>query len=119
MKLNLDLGSKGPTCCGPSEPDADKKYYPSLHIDEENPVDLPKSGTMVVEFRKTGSSESEYDGKSKYSCTLEIRKIVSVDSSDAEAPAKSYGTETGSALDKLRALAKQVVDTEAADEETD
>jgi len=99
MKLNIDLseengGPEGP----PSIPD---KYYPSLHISGKEELDIPKEGLMTVRYKKVSSSESRNEKSGpRYSCTIEVYKIVSAESDEAESPTKR-NSESEDALDKL------------------
>lgn len=63
----------------------DEPYYPSITFQEDEPLDLPKEGVMVVKYKKVRSTE-EKDGS--YTCTVEIQEIVSVESKKSEAPSK-------------------------------
>lgn len=78
-----------------------KRHYPAFHIEGDENVELPHEGTMLIKFRKTSSSESESRGEKRYSCTVEVHKILSVKANEEdEAPTKKYsGAED--ALDKL------------------
>lgn len=63
----------------------DRMHYPELSVTKDEPIQLPKEGTMVVRYKKVASSER--DGK--YSCTFEISEIVSVDGEkEVNAPSK-------------------------------
>jgi len=111
MELNIDLGHKmeGP-CCTSEPTKAPEKYYPSFTYDGDSPMDgLPKEGEMTVYYKKVASSEhTNSDGKTRYSCTIEIRKIESVegDEDDVKAPASNRSKEAGEALDALVAAVK-------------
>lgn len=81
-----------------------EKYYPTVTYTSDEPMNLPESGKMLIEFKKVESSESNRGGKEKYSCTFEVRKIVKVGKSegDDESNAGKAKNESGDALDKLR-----------------
>lgn len=101
MKLNIDLGKERdltvPT--GLSK----EKYYPRFTYDSDEEMKLPKEGEMIIYYRKVANEErTGEDGKTRYSCTIEVRKLESVDSEDeVEAPASNRGKDTESALDAL------------------
>jgi hypothetical protein len=98
-KLNINLGSEGPTACSCGE--KDETYYPTLHISGKKELDIPKEGVMTIRYRKTHSSVSEGDKSDpQYSCTIEAREIVSAESDEAESPTKR-NSESEDALDKL------------------
>ena len=100
-ELNIKLAEGGPDEMPTSV--NDHTYYPTLHFNEKEGIDLPKEGLMVIKYKKVGSSEStDRSGKTRYSCTVEVHEIKSVEYEKPEAPAKSYD-EAGDALDKLAA----------------
>lgn len=100
MKLNLELGEKmsDPVSVTSDSPKG-RMYYPELHVTKDEPIDLPKEGTMVIHYKKVASSERE----GKYSCTFEVHKIVSATSDEPDAPSKR----DKSAEDALDDLAEQ------------
>lgn len=75
--VNIDLGSKigEPVSMNPSR----DVYYPTFTIEEEGDIDLPDEGVMLVKFCKVASSSNQRPGEMKrYSCTVEVKEIVSV-----------------------------------------
>ncbi len=104
--LKIDLGSSGPETVAMPAPSNDKdepkKYYPSFYYTGDKALNVPKEGEMVIRYKETSSSETtDEDGNTRYSCTIEIREIVSAEEDEeTEAPAKS-GTEAGDALDAI------------------
>jgi hypothetical protein len=84
MKLNIELGEKGPETVAMSDSPKGRVYYPELHITEDEPLDLPKEGTMVIRYKKVATSER--DGK--YSCTVEVHELISATGDEPEAPSK-------------------------------
>jgi hypothetical protein len=105
--VKIDLAEKGP-CCAPPQTMEDKKYYPTIHISGDKEIDFPHDGKMTVVFHKTNSSVSEHDGKKHYSCTLEIREIVEMDSAEAESEGPSY-KDAEKSLDALMAEHKKLM----------
>lgn len=103
MKLNIDLGSKpGESSKLAVAETVSEPYYPSFHYDGDKPLDLPKKGKMVIEYVVRSETESTRDGgKEQYSCTIDVKKIVSAEGSDKPSPGKSYTKDTEDALDKL------------------
>lgn len=104
-QLNINLAEEGPSspCACESK---DNTYYPSLHISGKKELGIPKEGTMVIKYKKTHSSVSESDrSEPRYSCTIEVREIVSAESDEVEAPSKR-NSESEDALDKLMAEKK-------------
>lgn len=84
MKLNLKLGEKLPEPVSVSEGPKDRMFYPELRVTKDEPIRLPKEGTMVIRYKKVATSER--DGK--YSCTFEVHELVSVTDDEPEAPSK-------------------------------
>lgn len=80
-----------------------KKHYPTLRIEGDEKLELPEEGTMTVHFHKVASESSERDGKKHYSCTLEVKHILSVKADDYEddAPTKKSSRGAEEALDAL------------------
>jgi hypothetical protein len=106
-KVDIDLSEQSP--CGPccvSESSKDpQKYYPSVTYHSDEPIELPESGRLVIEFKKVESRESNWDGKESHSCTFEIRKITGVEANDEVDESNNAGKvkdEAGDALDKLK-----------------
>lgn len=92
-------------------------YYPTVHLDskDESYEDIPESGTMTVTFRKIRTEESKSDKGTRYSCTLELRKLEDFQSGEAAPPAtKKAAVETSDALDML---AKAIKGARDEDEE--
>lgn len=87
-KSFIDLGHKHetPMQCEPAEPDKNRVSYPSLYIASDSKIDLPDSGDAIIRFKKVSSSESERDGKSSYSCELEIMAIKPTEAGPMEEP---------------------------------
>lgn len=118
--MMIDLGKKsGEGCCseplGPS--DKNGVYYPTLYLDskDEKLCELPDSGTMTIQFEKVRWEESKSKDGERYSCTIEVQKIVSVDSGEVNPPATKRDNEaTTSALD---ALAKALSEKKASEDE--
>jgi len=109
-KINLDLGSDMHEMGCPAMPDKEtsesKKFYPTFHYSGDKPLKLPPEGEMVVRFKKVSSEHRvDSDNKDHYSCTIEVREIVSVygDGDEVEAPASNRSRDSEDALDKLRA----------------
>lgn len=101
----IDLEIKSPygdPCCVSSCDKDDRKYYPNFHYQGETDIDLPKEGTMTVKFKRTSREVTDRDGKERYSYSVDIVAIESVNEDKVDAPAKSYD-EASSALDKIAA----------------
>ena len=106
MKVNIDLGTEREVYGNPvaSSPASDSEvYYPSFYIESEEPIDLPKEGTMTIKFNRKSKTESEADdGEDKYCFCIEVQKIVEVTGSEPSATTKSYD-DASSALDAIAA----------------
>jgi hypothetical protein len=87
---------------------SDEKYYPSFHYEGDKELDVPEEGTMTIRFKRTGRSESEHDDKVRYSCSIDVLSIESVEGQNDEddSPAKSYD-DASVALDKIAAALKK------------
>jgi hypothetical protein len=106
--IKMDLGKKlddmsvAPPASSPLE---DKKYYPCLYLDSDDPYlkDLPDSGEMLVKFRvKSREERTDSKGDMTYCANVEVLQIVGVDGKEVSAPATKKGAEaTSSALDAL------------------
>ncbi len=97
----IDLGTKsscGPCCVPSPREDKEKTYYPSLYLSGKE-LNLPDSGEIILKFKKVSESTSTREGKSDYSCELEIHQIVSV---KADAKKRASRDDSEDALDKLR-----------------
>lgn len=90
---SIDLGRK----MSPIAADGDEVYYPVAHIDGSKDLDLPDAGLITFKFRKIRSEKSVSNGETRYSCTLELRKIKDVEAYE-EGPRKDDRSEH---LDKL------------------
>ena len=103
MKLNLKLGESGPEATSaPVGMKAREEYFPEFTFREDSEARFPDEGTMVIKYRKVRSSVDKKSDK-PYSCTIEIREIVSANGKKEEpdeTPTKKYD-EAGDALDKL------------------
>lgn len=81
----------------------DDKHYPMLHIDADQPLDLPKDGVMTIRYKKVSRAEHEdAEGDTKYSCDIQVHEIIDAYSDEPEAPARSHNRDTENALDGLR-----------------
>lgn len=84
-------------------PKMDDEYYPSFHYSGDENLDIPHEGVMTVRYKKTSSSTSEGKDGVRYSCTVEVQEIISVEGKKgADAPSKRDRTAEES-LDKLMA----------------
>lgn len=120
--MMIDLGKKsgeglGGNLC-PCEPSSKSEvYYPTLYLEgkDDKLSDLPESGTMTVQFKVVRWEESKTKEGERYCCTVEVQKILSVDSGEVSAPATKRDNEaTTSALD---ALAKALSEKKASEDE--
>jgi len=103
--VSIDLGSGGPSdCCSDtplkSEP---SKYYPSVHYNGDEELNIPDEGEMTIRYKKTASGHNvDSTGKKHYNCTIEVREITGTESGEVSAPAKNLSSEAGDSLDRLR-----------------
>ena len=82
----------------PGEKEADEAVesaYPHFHFETPDPLKIPKSGTMQVEYEIVFSSG---DDESGYNYKVDLHKITGV-----EAPGVAKPEKTEEALDRLAA----------------
>lgn len=101
MKLNLDLEEKGPESPLAVSGDKDRRYFPEFTFREKDEPEFPDEGKMVIRYKKVRTAMDAKSSK-PYSCTVEVREIVSAEGEKDDAPSKKYD-EAGPALDKLAA----------------
>lgn len=104
MKMQYELGMPHSAMSGPPNIEPSEKHYPAFHIESDKPLELPgDEGEMTIKFKKTSSSHSKSDGHERYSCTIEVREIVSAEGDEGNsAPAKNRGKDSENALDAIR-----------------
>lgn len=110
MKLNIELGEKisEPSTATMSS-SKDKMYYPELHLTSDEELDIPETGTMVIQYKKVGYSSRN----GKHTCDLEVHKVISADETKGpSAPSKR----DKSAEEALDALAKEKSANKAEEE---
>lgn len=73
---SIDLAKPKPP--SPVSVSGDGPRYPTVYIDTAEKLDLPDDGEIKFKFKKTDTSYSEHNGKTRYSCTLELHKILDV-----------------------------------------
>lgn len=87
-KTNIDLGySFKDMVESPSEV-RDEKMYPSFHVESDEKIDFPHEGEMTIKFKKTSSEMREGKNGDRYSCTIEVRKIVEMYPAKDNRPSK-------------------------------
>lgn len=88
MNLNMDLGQKGhPYPAEVKSPSEDSVRYPCFYYEGTEPLGLAKEGEMMIQFRITSESMSENDkGEKRYSCTVEVKKILDAEGEEETAP---------------------------------
>lgn len=110
MKLNIDLSTKPDQGLKPLN--SDPVSYPEVTFRTGEDLELPKMGRLVIDFEVTHESENEHKGrKPEYSCTICVKKLVSVNKKesakeeaeeDVEAPVKKSTTsDTEESLDSI------------------
>lgn len=91
----------------PKMGDGDEKMYPSFTVHSDEKIDFPHEGEMTIKFKKIGSEDR--DGR--YTCTIEVRKIVSMYGDKNDAPYKRDKS-AEEALDELAAKKRRKEDEE-------
>ena len=84
----------------PSGPDTNKKDYPSFtYSSNDEELDIPKCGKMLVEYEEVRREETTVNGKKHYECRIEVKKIISVEGEKKSAKA----VKAADALDAIKA----------------
>lgn len=83
--MKIDLGMNYDDM-GPME--VSEEHYPSFHYEGPEDLGLPDEGVMKIHFCKTASGMTERDDKKRYSCTVEVKKILDVEAEKDDSPTK-------------------------------
>ncbi len=77
----------------------DEKQYPSFtYSDNDEPLDIPKRGKMLIEYEETRREETTVNGKKHYECRIDVRTIISVEGAKKSEKAEK----AGDALDAIK-----------------
>jgi|SRR6185436_7575392 len=91
--MKIDLKQKP---MEPSESPMEKDgYYPSFSFETSEDHELPESGTMTIEYKKTSSTEEESDGKTRYRCTIQPRAILGAKAGKGDSTEENEDNEEG------------------------
>lgn len=106
MKLNIKFDAEEKI----SEPSilASSEYRPEFTFREKDEPEFPDAGIMEIRFKKVRSA-MDLNSAKPYSCTIEVREIISAEGEKDDRPSKKYD-ESGPALDKLAAEKKSKTD---------
>lgn len=74
----IDLGSKPEVVSDVKIKNEPSVYYPSLHINASESLDMPDEGIAQIKYRLGSVTKTTRDGKTRYSCDLEILGIKPV-----------------------------------------
>lgn len=99
--INEDLGQSYKKRYGvgePISPDSDAITYPSFTYEDDEPLDIPKKGKMVIEYEETRREESKRNGKTHYECRIDVKKIISVEAAKTSEKVQK----AGDALDAIK-----------------
>lgn len=92
MKLGQSYSETMPS------PMKDKEYFPSFTYEGDKSLDLPEEGEMTIKFKRRRETETtDEDGKTHYSCTVDVTEIVDVEDTEQE----TAEPKTEEILDKL------------------
>jgi len=115
--MSIDLGFERPDygdmpAMSPDDMEM-KVMYPSVYIDSDKKLGLPKKGTVTFRYElKSETSREGRDQEPKYSCELELQAIES-----SEKGSKSDRKESSDeALDNLRKKKDEEADDNYSDE---
>lgn len=108
MELPIDLGEEREDTFEPSGPmsvsdSKDEIVYPKFCYRGPKDLDLPESGTMVIQFRKTQEeyhADEETGEHTFYECEITVKKILAAKEEPDIRPSKR-DTSTEDALDEL------------------
>ena len=120
MKINLNLKVREDMGGSPVMSQTSSEYFPEFTVtqkegDEDFDLgELPKDGELTVKYKLTRTSENTKTGVCTY--TFEVREIVSASGKKSKAPAKNYGEDAASALDRLKEKAENESEDNAAEE---
>lgn len=74
--------------------------YPTLYIADAKDLELPKSGTMTIRFKRVGETERIVDGREKCSYDIEVHEVLDVVPDDPKEYEK--GPKMKSAIEALK-----------------
>lgn len=82
-KLNIELGDdyndmQATVASGPTT------HYPSFTYSDDEELGIPTKGKMLIEFEETRKEKSTYNGKTRYTCTISVKKILGAEASKSE-----------------------------------
>jgi len=83
----------------PEPYDPEEDHFPCIVVTDDS-VELPDSGTLTVQFRKTKEVTTNEGDKERYSCTLELIAITDVKDQAVPKPYKNRNN-AGAALDLI------------------
>lgn len=99
MKLNIKFDAEEKV---PESPLLSSgEYRPEFTFREKDEPEFPDAGIMKIRFKKVRSA-MDLNSAKPYSCTIEVREIISAEGEKDDRPSKKYD-EAGPALDKLAA----------------
>lgn len=97
VKLGISYDAKAPT---PPEVASSSVSYPMLYIADAKELEVPKSGTMTIRFKRVGETERIVDGKEKCSYDIEVHEVLDVVPDDPKEYEK--GPKMKSAIEALK-----------------
>lgn len=118
--MSIDLGYERPDYEAQFEKSSEeagtKIMYPSVYIDSDKKLGLPKKGTVTFRYElKSETSREGRDQEPKYSCELELQSIESSEKSSKSSKKES----SEDALDNLRKKKDEKADDNYSDESED
>jgi hypothetical protein len=105
-EYNLGFKCVSPMGCCESLASKDEMNYPMLHIEGDESLDLPKTGTATIRFRVVSETEETRGDKEHYRCEIEVISISNAKATGGGDNPKSYTKDSEDALDRLRAEAE-------------
>lgn len=81
-KLNIELGDDYGAAGEPIS--VPSTHYPSFTYSDDEELGIPSKGKMLIEFEETRKEKSTYNGKTRYTCTVSVKKILGAEASKSE-----------------------------------
>lgn len=102
-KVDKNLVMKGYGESHSLQKDMEEPRYPVFHYEGPEALDIPETGTMVINYRQTRVVSEKRPKGDWYQCDVEVRKILSAEPIKEEQPPAKADTSAAEALDKLMA----------------
>src|SRR6266542_34622 len=108
LAAKIDLGDRfegSAGCCSPCP--LERINYPRLYVSgKKEPIDIPKKGQAIVDYKVTNRSMNERDGEERHSIDIEVHSIEPMEDRDGKRPKEGEAAKplAQSLLEDLRVL---------------